>query len=82
MPDHAAHGQGAHDHGHHGHSGHGAHGAVMHEPAADWREAYTRAYEAAEPDPGREVISVELEAREVDWQFKPGRTTRAWGFNG
>ena len=44
--------------------------------------AYTSAHEAAEPDPGRAVVSVDLEAREVDWEFRPGRATRAWGFNG
>jgi FtsP/CotA-like multicopper oxidase with cupredoxin domain len=78
----------AHGHGHHGHShgahgdSHGAHTAVAHEPPAEWREAYNRAYEAAEPDPGRTVVPVSLEALEFDWEFKPGRPTRAWGFNG
>jgi FtsP/CotA-like multicopper oxidase with cupredoxin domain len=28
------------------------------------------------------VVTVDLDAREVDWEFTPGRTTRAWGFNG
>ena len=45
-------------------------------------EAYAQAYQAAQPDPGRTVVLVELEAREVDWEFVPGRRTRAWGFGG
>jgi FtsP/CotA-like multicopper oxidase with cupredoxin domain len=81
-PEHAAHGHGTHEHagGHHGH-GHG-HGPVAHAVVADAAAAYTRAYEAAQPEPGRDVVSVALEAREVDWEFAPGRLTRAWGFNG
>ncbi len=43
---------------------------------------YAAAYAAAEPDPGRRVVQVELEAREIDWEFVPGLSTRAWGFNG
>jgi FtsP/CotA-like multicopper oxidase with cupredoxin domain len=81
------HHQAAHTHGHPGPT-HGApdqsHGhdtAVAHEPPASWREAYERAYHAAVPDPGRAVVPVRLEAMEFDWEFKPGRTTRAWGFN-
>jgi FtsP/CotA-like multicopper oxidase with cupredoxin domain len=81
--DHSAHGQDGHDgHGHHGHAGHAAHGAVAHLAPADWRAAYTAAYEAAEPEPGCSVVSVDLEAREIDWEFSSGRRTRAWGFNG
>src|SRR6476660_7007400 len=45
-------------------------------------EAYAQAYQAAQPDRGRTVVLVELEAREVDWEFVPGRQTRAWGFGG
>jgi FtsP/CotA-like multicopper oxidase with cupredoxin domain len=55
---------------------------VIHAVASDAPEAYTRAYEAAVPDAGRSVVQVELEAREMDWEFSPGRLTRAWGFNG
>jgi FtsP/CotA-like multicopper oxidase with cupredoxin domain len=84
--DHAQHVHAGHEsgHGHHGHdhSGHGSHGPVVLGAAADWREAYSRAYDAAEPEPGREVVLVDLEAAEVDWEFRPGRATRAWGFNG
>jgi FtsP/CotA-like multicopper oxidase with cupredoxin domain len=55
---------------------------VAHEPPPDWLDAYTRALEAATPDPGRSVVTVVLEATEFDWEFKAGRRTRAWGFNG
>jgi FtsP/CotA-like multicopper oxidase with cupredoxin domain len=66
---------------HHGHHGAHHHGPVAHEPAAGADEAYRRAF-AVQPDPGRRVISVELEARETDWEFVPGTRTRAWGYNG
>src|SRR5918992_913396 len=56
--------------------------SVVHAPPADALAAYTRAYEAAVPDADRSVVDVELEAREMDWEFTPGRVTRAWGFNG
>ena len=62
------------EHAHHHHH-HGAH-----EPDAHWREAYDEAYRAAQPDPGRQVIPVSLEAGEFDWEFRPGIQTRAWGF--
>ena len=67
---------GGHHHGHHGPT------AVGHEPPPEWLEAYTRAFETAEPDPGRSVITVTLNAVEFDWELKAGRPTRAWGFNG
>ena len=44
--------------------------------------AYAEAYASAQPDPGRRVVAVDLEAREIGWEFVPGITTRAWGFNG
>ena len=80
--EHAGHGH--HDHEHHGHDNHGHdhHGSVAHGAPSDWRAAYTSAYEAAEPDPGRAVVAVDLEAREVEWEFEPGRISKAWGFNG
>src|ERR671914_347289 len=56
--------------------------SVVHAPPADALAAYTRAYEAAVPDADRSVVEVDLEAREMDWEFTPGRVTRAWGFNG
>jgi FtsP/CotA-like multicopper oxidase with cupredoxin domain len=76
-------GHAPHDH-HHSHTthGHAAHGAVAHMPSADVDELYAEAYEAAQPEPGRAVVYVDIEAREMDWEFRPGRQTRAWGFNG
>jgi len=78
-----SHHHGAHEsHAGHDHSGHGhAHGPVEHAPAADALADYTRAYEAAVPDAGRSVVQIDLEAGEIDWEFTPGRVTRAWGFN-
>src|SRR6185437_10843483 len=78
MPDHH-HDHSAHHHAAHDHS---AHGAVVHGAPADAVAAYSRSYEAAQPDPGRRVVSVELDAVDVDWEFSPGKKTRAWGFNG
>lgn len=79
--DHGQHEHAGHEHAHHGHSHH-AHGPVAHGESSDWRAAYTSAYESAEPDAGRKVVEVDLEAGEIDWEFEPGRTTKAWGFNG
>jgi FtsP/CotA-like multicopper oxidase with cupredoxin domain len=79
--EHGQHEHAGHEHGHHGHSHHG-HGPVAHGESSDWRAAYISAYESAEPDAGREVVRVDLEAGEIDWEFEPGRTTKAWGFNG
>jgi FtsP/CotA-like multicopper oxidase with cupredoxin domain len=62
------------DHAHRGH--------VAHADLADTEAAYTAAYESAQPEAGRTVVSVALDASEFDWEFKPGRKTRAWGFNG
>ena len=59
-----------------------AHGPVVHGVREDAAAAYTAAYEAAAPDAGRSVVLVELEAAETDWEFTPGRITRAWTFNG
>ena len=69
---------------HHDHATHDHHhgGGVAHEPSADARVAYRKAYEAAQPDPGRRVVAVDLEARAIDWTFTPGAPVRAWGYNG
>src|SRR5690349_14170027 len=73
---------GSHDHhGAHQH-GHGGHGSVVHGASADAPVAYHRAVEATVPEPGRSIVSVDLEARETDWEFLTGQTTHAWGFNG
>jgi FtsP/CotA-like multicopper oxidase with cupredoxin domain len=67
--------------GHHHH--HNAHGDVdLHTPSADWRAAYSAAYEAAQPDPGRVVVRVDLDVREVQWEFEQGRVTAATGIGG
>jgi FtsP/CotA-like multicopper oxidase with cupredoxin domain len=73
-----------HEHtGHvHGTHGHAAHGPVTHAPPADVLAAYARASAGARPAPGGAVVTVELEARETEWEFTPGRVTRAWGYNG
>lgn len=70
-----------HGHVHHGHA-HSEHGSVVHGAPADAAFSYTRAVEAALPDPGRSVVEIDLEAREMDWEFVAGRKTHAWGFNG
>ena len=57
-------------------------GAVLHAPTAQASEAYRRAYAAAQPDVGRTVIAIDLEAKEFDWTIAPGVSFRAWGFNG
>jgi len=69
----------SHDHGAHVHS---HHGSFDHEPAAAVRELYRDAYQEAQPDAGRKVVAVELEAREADWAVAPGAVVRAWTFNG
>lgn len=45
-------------------------------------DEYARALAAAQPDEGRSVVRVDLEAREVDWEFVPGQRTKAWAFGG
>lgn len=73
-----------HDHGHHGRPapGHAHHGPVAHVPSGDVDEAYAEAYAAAQPEAERTVVPVQLDSRETDWEFREGRPTRAWGFNG
>jgi FtsP/CotA-like multicopper oxidase with cupredoxin domain len=68
-----------HDHTTHGHADRNP---VVHEPSADALAAYRRAYETAQPDSGRTVVVLDLEAREFDWTFAPGNPVRAWGYNG
>lgn len=82
MEHHEHGGHAHHEHGGHGHHGHEAHGAVVHATRADAEAEYARAYEAATPAPGRKVVALELDAGEIDWEFRPGRVTRAWGYNG
>jgi FtsP/CotA-like multicopper oxidase with cupredoxin domain len=54
----------------------------VHAPAIDPKAAWREAYEAAQPDPGSKVVKIDLEARETDWEYAPGRFVRAWGYNG
>ncbi len=74
------------NHGHHSHSDsahvHGGHGSVIHAPSDDAAASYQQAYDQAEPEPGCTVVRVDLDAREADWEFTPGRATRVWAFNG
>jgi FtsP/CotA-like multicopper oxidase with cupredoxin domain len=65
-----------HDHAHNA----GAHGE--HEPSPETLAAYTDAYNAAVPASGGRIVTVELEAQELDWEFVPGIRTLAWGYNG
>lgn len=44
--------------------------------------AYRKAFDAAQPDAGRRVVHVDLEARQCEWSFEPGKSARAWGYNG
>jgi FtsP/CotA-like multicopper oxidase with cupredoxin domain len=69
----------SHDHSAHVHA-HG--GAFVHEPAATAQESYADAYRSAQPEPGRRVITVALEASEVEWTIAAGATIQAWAFNG
>jgi FtsP/CotA-like multicopper oxidase with cupredoxin domain len=61
---------------------HAHRGAVLHAPATHASEDYNRAYAAAQPDAGRTVVAVDLEAKELDWTIAPGASFSAWGFNG
>jgi FtsP/CotA-like multicopper oxidase with cupredoxin domain len=82
--EHSTHGHSTQEHHGHGHAAHahGGHGPVLHAPSSAAAADYQQAYEQAEPDAGRSVIRLELEAREGDWQFTSGRATRVWAFNG
>ena len=70
------------DHDHEQHHHHGHHGGMAHEPSADTLAAYELALQDARPAPGGRSLSVDLTAREVEWEFVAGRRTRAWGYNG
>ena len=79
-----------HSHHHHGsehggtdaHSHSHGHAHAMHAPPADAPAMYDAAYAAAQPAPGGRVITVDLEAREADWEFVPGKPARVWAYNG
>ena len=72
-----------HHHGPSAHAPHASHpGPAHHAAPADAALSHQRAYEAAEPDPGRRVVVVELEARETEWSVAPGTRFDAWTYNG
>ncbi len=45
-------------------------------------DAYAQAFASARPDEGRTVVRIDLDVREIDWEFVPGQRTRAWAFGG
>ena len=67
-----------HEHSHH----HGHHAGMVHEPSAEALATYRVALESAQPAAGGTVIAVDLDAREMHWEFVEGRSTSAWGYNG
>jgi FtsP/CotA-like multicopper oxidase with cupredoxin domain len=69
-------------HQHHSPAAHATGGPVEHAAPPEAAASQDRARQAAIPDPGRSVVRVELDAREMDWEFTPQTATRAWGFNG
>jgi len=62
------------DHSHH------TGGAPANEEMRD--AAYAEAFADEQPDPGRHVIAVQLEARETSWEFTPGVVSPVMTFNG
>ena len=67
---------------HHAPHEHASSHAHLHTPPPDADAAYRRAYDAAQPDPGRSVVRVDLDVRECDWSVASGRSVRAWSYNG
>ncbi len=65
---------------HTAHVDHGGHSG-LHTASANAAEEYTQAFSDARPAPGCSVVTVTLEAQEVDWEFVSGILTRAWAFN-
>lgn len=74
MPEHHHHQDGDHSHG--------SHEPVVHAPPPDPMVAYNAAFDAALPDETHRVVEYDIEAREMDWEFMPGRrrslTSRRW----
>src|SRR5512134_3730343 len=54
----------------------------IHHVAPGHEHAYSHARDVAQPMSGGKVVSVDLEARETEWEFTPGVKTRAWTYNG
>ena len=82
MTEHSHHHPGVHGHGSHGHGAHGHGSHAMHTEPADAAAAHASAMAAAQPAPGGRVVTVDLEAREADWEFVPGKPARVWAYNG
>jgi FtsP/CotA-like multicopper oxidase with cupredoxin domain len=63
---------------------HAHHASAPYAPGATTTagDDYAQAWNAAQPDEGRAIVRVDLEAREVDWEFVPGQKSRAWAFGG
>ena len=61
---------------------HAHHSPLPHHSPANAAAAYQRAYDAAQPDPGRSVVRIDLTAGELEWPLAPGRAVAAWGYNG
>ena len=81
MNEHSHH-HGANGHGSHGHGAHGHGSHAMHSAPADAAAMHASAMAAAQPAPGGRVVTVDLEAREADWEFVPGKPARVWAYNG
>jgi FtsP/CotA-like multicopper oxidase with cupredoxin domain len=75
MNNHADHGQVFPTH-------HSAHAPVEHTVPTSAAASHEQARRSAGPAPGRKVVRMELDAREIVWRFTPGRATSAWGFGG
>jgi FtsP/CotA-like multicopper oxidase with cupredoxin domain len=80
----AEHARGEHVHPHetHGHGGHSHGGPVTHGASPESLAAYADARQSAQPEAGGSVVRVELDAREIEWEFVPGTRTRAWSYGG
>lgn len=50
---------------------------TTHAPIGATELAYAEAYSAAQPDPGRRVVVVDLQCEETGWEFTRGITARA-----
>ena len=69
-------------HSHHDHGDHGQQETMVHEPTSETLAAYKQVYDDAQPKSGGRIVTIDLEAREFEWEFVKGRRTRAWGYNG
>ena len=58
-----------------------SHGVVNNESGAATHAAYDHELRHSHPAPGRRILSLELEASEIEWEYSPGRPSRAWAYN-